>query len=328
VAEKGGTAVVFWGPHSVSTEMFARHLNATCYLIHYLSWKKPWIAPLKYPPMWLKTWWVLFKQRPLAVLVINTPVFAPLCVFMYCRYAKIPFAMNVHGHTLGGRRWGWSRPLQQFLAKNATINLVGTTEYERIFESWGARKLFLEDPPPEIPSFDNLVLNGEFSVTVVNTFAGDEPLELILDSAQYLPDVRFFVLGDTRLAKKTFLGSAPQNVRFTGYLRGDQYWKQLISSNAIMTLTTNPYSLVSGGLEGMYVGKPLILSRQPALLEYFTKGTVFIDHTVDCMVDGVRQVRENELTLCRDSIMLAAEKRAKWEDSFRDFKKILGVSLE
>jgi glycosyltransferase involved in cell wall biosynthesis len=328
--QKGGIAVVFWGPHSVCTERFARNLHAPCYLIHYLSWKRPWIAPFKYPPMWLKTWWVLYQQRPSAVLVINTPVFAPLCVYLYCFVARIPFAMNVHGHTLSGRKWGWSRPLQHFLAKKAVVNLVGTTTYMQTFQSWGARTLFLEDPPLEIPQefYNNTKFGDKYNITVVSTFAGDEPLDLVLESAQRLPEVLFFILGDTRLVKKEFIQQAPHNIVFPGYLKGDDYWMQLLSSHAVMTLTTNPYSLVAGGLEGMYVGKPLILSRQPALIDYFIKGTVFIDHTVESMVAGIQQVQENEFTLTRESSELAAEKRARWESAFREFVKILGVSLE
>lgn len=326
----GGIAVVFWGPHSECTERFARKLKAPCYLIHYLSWKKPWIAPLKYPPMWLKTMWVLYKQRPTAVLVINTPVFAPLCVYFYCLIARIPFAMNVHGHTLSGRKWGWSRPLQHFLAKKAVVNLVGTTTYMQIFKSWGARTLFLEDPPLEIPEqkLKNTMKSSEFNITVVSTFAGDEPLNLVSEAALRLPEVFFYILGDTRLANKEFIDSAPQNIVFPGYLYGNDYWQRLYASNVIMTLTTNPHSLVAGGLEGMYLGKPLILSNQPSLQEYFTKGTVFIDHSIDSMVEGIRCARENEINLCRESSELATDKTAIWESSFQKFVEILELGRE
>ena len=325
MANKGGMAIVFWGPHSNSTEMYARRLKAACYLIHYFSWKRPWVAPFKYPLMWLKTWWVLLKQRPSSVLVINTPVFAPLCVYLYCLFARIPFAMKVHGHTLSGRKWGWSRPLQHFLARKAVVNLIDTSEYQQIFESWGARILFLEDPPLEVPQacLDSTGNPGEFWVTVVSTFAGDEPLDLVVEAARCLPQVRFFILGDTSLAKKELLEAAPQNVTFPGYLKGNDYWKQLYSSQAIMTLTTDPYSLVAGGTEGIYIGKTLILSRQPALLEYFTKGTVFIDHTVDSIAAGVRQAQERESILSQESAELAVEKSATWETVSYKFLQIL-----
>jgi glycosyltransferase involved in cell wall biosynthesis len=323
--KKGGIAVVFWGPHSLSTEMFARHLNATLYLIHYLSWKRPWIAPIKYPPMWIRTWWVLLRQRPSAVLVINTPVFAPLCIYLYCLFAKVPFVMNVHGHTLGGRRWGWSRPIQRFLAKKAAVNLVSTTEYKEILESWEARVMLLEEVPANVCPEDSSAVRvpGRFQVTVVSTFAGDEPLGLVLEAARRLPEVGFFILGDIKLAKRGFIDSAPPNVQFPGYLQGNDYWNQLFSSDAIMTLTTNPHSLVAGGTEGLFTGRPLILSRQPALLGYFTKGTVFIDHTVDSMIQGVLQARERESVLAKESTELAAEKSANWQKAFQRFVKIL-----
>lgn len=326
--EKGGPAVIFWGPNSVGTERYAQHFNATCYLIHYLSWKRPWIAPIKYPFMWINTWWVLFKQRPASILVINTPVFAPMCVYIYCLVARIPFAMKVHGHTLEGRKWGWSRPLQHFLATKAVVNLIDTAEYKKIFESWGARILFLENPPLAMTQADSESsrYQGKFQVAVVNTFAGDEPVDLIVEAARQLPEVCFFILGDTKLARKELLDSAPRNVVFTGYLVGGDYWKLLHSSQAVLTLTTNPHSLVSGGTEGLHIHKPLILSRQPALLDYFTKGTVFIEHTVDSVIAGVRQAIVRECILSRESAELSAEKSAEWERVFQEFVIIMGAT--
>lgn len=326
MAEKGGPAVVFWGPDSVGSQRYAEFLNAPCYLIHYLSWKRPWIAPIKYPPMWLKTWWVLFKQRPSSVLVINTPVFAPLCVYLYCLIARIPFAMKVHGHTLEGRKWGWSRPLQKFLAQKAVVSMIDTAEYKQIFESWGARVLFLENPPwyGTLKRYQVPIDPNKFIVTVISTFARDEPLDLVVEAARLLPEVTFFILGDTKLAPAGFLDSAPPNVIFPGYLLTEAYWKQLFSSNAMLTLTTNPYSLVSGGTEGMQIHKPLILSRQPTLVEYFNKGAVFIDHTVDSIVSGVKQTQEREAILITELEELSKEKNTEWYVEFEKFKQMIG----
>jgi hypothetical protein len=318
-------AVVFWGPHSISSSAFAEYLGAPCYLIHYFGWKKTWNAPFKYPLMWIKTWSVLSKQKPSAVLVINTPVFAPLCVYTYSRFARIPFAMNVHGHTLGGRRWGWAVPLQRFLARKAVVNLVGTTEYEQIFASWKARTLFLEDPPLEIPHLDEGTKDHEkkFEVTVVSTFAGDEPLDLVVKAARRTPEIRYTILGDTSLAERTWLESAPENVRFPGYLKGNDYWQQITSSNAVMVLTTNPHSLVAGGMEGMYGHIPLLLSKQPALESYFTRGAIFFDHTVESIVEGVKGMQRNEDALTLAITELAAEKRLKWTQEFKKLVTLL-----
>lgn len=328
MTQHGGIAVIFWGPHSICTENFAIRLHAPFYPIHYLRWKEPLLAPIKYIPMWLKTWFILLRQRPSSVFVVNTPVFAPLCVYMYCRLAGIPFVMNVHGHTLSGRKWGWSRPLQRFLGRRALVNLVGTLEYLRIFESWGAKSLLLEDPPIDLPGGERVPFtkpNG-FILTVISTFAGDEPLHLVVDAARQLAGIRFYILGDTALADKRLLASAPSNVVFPGYLKGDAYWNQLYFSRALMILTTNPYSLVAGGIEGMVMGKPLILSRQPALVDYFTKGTIFVDHTIDSITVGINEARAHEGTLAKETADLAVEKRDSWERSFQGFLSLLGGS--
>jgi len=326
MTRQGGTAVLIWAPHSICTQHFAQRLQAPCYLIHYLRLNRPLLAPIKYIPMCLKTWAVLLKQRPSAVFVVNTPVFAPLTVHAYCRLARIPYVMNVHGHSFIGWKWGWSRPLMRALARRALVNIVGFQEYRQLFEAWGARALILEDPLPSISSEKRELTTrpGEFNVTVISTFAADEPLHLVLGAARLIPDVHCYILGDTALADRRMLDSAPGNVTFTGYLKGDAYWNQLFSSQALMTLTTTPRSLVAGGLEGMIVGKPLILSRQPVLVDYFTKGTVFVDHTVESIAEGIQQARECEATLAQEVAELAVEKRERWEETFEELLDLLG----
>jgi glycosyltransferase involved in cell wall biosynthesis len=323
----GGIAVIFWGPHSNCTENFARCLDAPYYPIHYLAWKRPWVAPIKYVPMAIKTFVVLLQQRPKAVFVVNTPVFAPLVVYLYCRLAGVPYVMNVHGTSFIGRRWGWCEPLMRFLARRALVNLVGFSEYERLFESWGARAMILEDPLPDMAGRQPaaVALPDQFNVTFVNTFAGDEPLEPVLEAARLQPDVRYYVLGSLALADKTVVESAPPNVVFTDYLKGDAYWNRIFSSHVVLTLTMNPLSLEAGGLEGMIAGRPLVLSRTPVLVEYFTKGTVFVEHTAASIAASVEQARAQERTLTREIRELAQEKRAGWNSKFGELVTMMGA---
>jgi glycosyltransferase involved in cell wall biosynthesis len=234
--------------------------------------------------------------------------------------------MNIHGHSFIGWKWAWSRPLQRALAKRALVNLVGFTKYKKLFESWGAMALILERPPLFVPcdEFQLATNSNQFKVTIVSTFSKDEPLHLVLGAAKQLPDIRFYILGDTALADKALLSSAPSNVEFPGYLQGDEYWNQLNSSHTVMTLTTTRYSLVSGGIEAMTLGKPLILSRQPVLTDYFTKGAIFVDNSVESITNGIQEARENKNSLTQEVIDLAAEKRARWEMAFQELMSLLG----
>jgi hypothetical protein len=160
-------------------------------------------------------------------------------------------------------------------------------------------------------------------VTVVNTFNPDEPLEPILGAAKLLPQVRFFILGNTDLADRRLLRSAPDNVRFTGYLWHDAYWSQLRDSQAIMVLTNYPYSLLAGAQDGVDVRRPLILSRQPALTDYFTKGTVFVDNSIQSIVDAIQTVQRQEHQLTQEIVEFAAEKRLQWEANFQELLTLI-----
>jgi glycosyltransferase involved in cell wall biosynthesis len=185
----------------------------------------------------------------------------------------------------------------------------------------------LERPPIEPPVNEDKFASRSphFVVTVISTFAGDEPLEPVIKAARQLPDLRFFILGDKSRAKKGLIRDAPGNVIFPGYLLSNDYWSQLYASNVIMTLTKTPYSLVAGGIEGMTVRKPLILSRQPALTDYFTKGTIFVDHSVESIVDAVQKILRQEDRLKREIAELAIEKRERWNVEFRKLLHLIGA---
>ena len=321
----GGIAAVAWAPQEGRTAQYAQRLDASLYNIHYLLYKRPLLAPIKYLPQCVKTWAVLHRQRPSTVYVMNPPVFAALSVYIYCRLSRADYIMDTHSPALYSSKWAWTVPLQRALAKRALINIIDQDRYKRLFESWGAKALVLQDPPISIPSekLNNASGSNQFSVTVVNTFGGDEPLDPIIGAAKRLTDVRFFILGDTARAKKAQLRSASENVTFTGYLLGDDYWNRLYSSQAVMVLTTWPYSLLAGAQEGMVLNKPLILSRQPVLTEQFTKGTVFVDHSVDSLVAGVRKLQEQEYILIQEITELATEKQKKWETDFQELLAII-----
>ncbi len=223
--------------------------------------QRPLLAPIKYVPQTLKTWLVLLRQRPSAVYVFISPVFAALCVYIYCWFAGVPFIMDVGGHAIISRKWAWTVPLVRFLAGKARVNIVDHENFKALFDSWGVETVMLERPPyasgPKLA--ESKTEKSVFTVTLISTFASDEPIEIVLDAAKQLSEMRFFILGDTGLAKKSLLVNAPGNVVFTGYLSGDDYWELLNSSQVLMVLTTAPESLLSGAVEGMALGKPLIL---------------------------------------------------------------------
>lgn len=310
--------VMVWAPEENRTATYARLLNAPVFYIHYLLYKRPYVAPFKYVAQALKTWLVLIQQRPKVVYVTNPPVFAPLCVFLYCKLTGTHYIMDTHSPALFSRRWGWTLPLQRFLAKHAMVNLVDQLRFKQLFESWGAKAIILEKPPKNIndKTFKNISTSNKFDIAVINTFAVDEPVDIILEAARQLPEAHFYIMGDKKLAKPDDLNNAPENVTFTDYLLGEDYWNRVYSSRALMALTTYPYSLLAGAQDGATLGKPLLLSKQPALEDYFPKGAIFMENTAEGLVSGVKALMAREAELGKDITEMVEIQAKAWEQNF------------
>lgn len=321
-------AAVVWAPHMDHAQKYASSLNARFYAIHYLAHQRPIVAPFKYILQAIKTWSVLARQKPSVVYVVNPPPVAALCVFVYCRLAGIEYVMDTHSPTLYGPKWAWTVPLQRYLAKRALANIVDQERFKRLFESWGARAILLEKPTEtSFKREDRPAVRERYGITYVNTFAGDEPIDVILEAAPLVPDVHFYITGDRKRAKPHYLQNTPENVIFTDYLYFDDYWNQLNASRGVMVLTVREYSLAAGAQDAMSIGKPLLLSNQPALTEYFEKGAIFVDHTVESIVSGVREFQRREAELQREIVALHEEKRQRWNANFKILTSLIDEAV-
>jgi glycosyltransferase involved in cell wall biosynthesis len=310
---------IAWSPHAPRAVSYAKWLDIPLFSIHYLMPRRPLIAPIKYMLQWVKTWLILLREHPATIYVQNSPPVAGLCVWLYCRMMGAAYVLDTHSPVLFSRKWGWSRPLVRFLARRAAVNIVDQERFKNLFESWGAKTLLLSFPPSAIP-LEAAGANGPsdaLELAYVGSFNRDEPVDIILSAAPDLPDVTFYLLGKKEHARREWLVNAPPNVIFTGYLLGDEYWSRLQRSRAIISLTTYPHSLMAGAQEGLYIDKPLILSDQPTLREYFTQGTVFVENTPQAFAAGVKTFIAQENTYQREIAELHHTRAQQWEANFR-----------
>jgi hypothetical protein len=317
---------IVWAPEEQRTESLARRLNAPVHHVHYMKYKQPLYAPFKYPLQWLKTWQILFDLRPKFVFVTNPPVFAAYCVWLYCLVTGSRMLLDTHPPALYSQKWGWSVPLQRWVAKRAYINLTDQNRFKRMFEGWGAKNVIVLERPPKDVGAKNLTTQVDptkFEIGVVNTFAEDEPLQCILDAAALMPEVTFHITGDLEKGDKAQIASAPKNCIFTGYLRGDDYWNMLNKCRAVMTLTTFKNSLIMAGQDGITLHKPVLMSRQETTVEYFYKGTVFVENTGESIVEGIREIQRREQELIAETYQFLEERQDAWDNNFRELAALL-----
>jgi glycosyltransferase involved in cell wall biosynthesis len=295
------------------SETFARELRGKLYCVHYLRFQYKPHAPFKYPLQALRTLQILFKERPAAVHVQNPPIVSGLVVYLYSRLSGAKFVLHYHSAAFG-RDWSWSFPIQGFLARRAVANIVTNNHWAEVVRSWGAKALVMVDPFLDLPAGEPFAVKRGFSVAFVSTFAPDEPLDAVLQAAALLPQVHFYITGDTRKRPASFFAGAPANVTFTGFLDpNSQYPGLLRAADAIMVLTTRNHTLQLGGCEAVATGKPLVTSDWPYLREVFPKGTVYVSDSAESIRDGILAVQERYDELAREIVALRQESRREWD---------------
>lgn len=322
--KKSGWVAVAWAPYSRRSEMFARELNGKLHCIHYLTFQSPLQAPFKYVLQSIRTLQVLFRERPEAVHVQNPPFVCGLVVDLYCRLSGARFVIEHHSAAFDPA-WAWARPLQQYIARRAVINIVTSEHWAEVMHKWAAPSLVMHDPFLDLPEGVPYPLPEGFNVAFLGTFADDEPIEEVVQAAGNVPDVNLYVTGDLRKAPPGLVDGAPENVTFTGFLdMNREYLGLLRGADAVMVLTTRDNTLQLAGCEAIAVGKPLITSAWDYLRDLFPEGAVFVQPTVQSITEGVREMRNSHAELAASIEPFRRARQREWKKRLTRLKALVG----
>jgi glycosyltransferase involved in cell wall biosynthesis len=302
--------------------VFARAFEGRLHCIHYLRFQAPLYAPAKYILQAVRTWRVLFRERPVAVHVQNPPFVCGLVVDWYCRVTGSLFVLDHHSAAFGPA-WDWALPFQKLLARYAVTNIVTNQHWAGIVGSWGAHALIMGDPFLPLPEGRAFPVEPGFNIAFVSTFAPDEPLDAVLGAAARLPEVHFYITGDTKRKPQSFFDTLPPNVTCTGFLPDAQYIGLLRAVDAIMVLTTRDHTLQLGGCEAVSVGQPLITSDWPFLRDFFSGGAVYVANTVDQIRDGILKMQRESRQLKEEMAQFRDTKRREWDEQIAQLRELL-----
>lgn len=311
---------VAWAPYSRRSEMFARELGGKLFCIHYLRFQSPLHAPFKYILQTFKTLQVLFKEKSKAIHVQNPPFPCGLTVYFYSLLSGAKFVFEHHSATFDPP-WDWALPIQKFLVRRASANIVTNQHWADVVNSWGGETVVMFDPFLDLPAGKPFAVKPGFNVVFISTFAQDEPVEEVMEAARQLPDINFYITGNKSKKPASFFESAPSNVTFTGFLDPNgEYLGLLRAADAVIVLTTRDFTLQLGGCEALAVGKPLITSDFPYLHEVFSKGTVFVANTSDSIRDGVQYMQKHIEEMANDIEIFRNESRTVWDERIRQLQ--------
>ncbi len=210
---------------------------------------------LKYLLQTITSLIILLRERPDVVFVMSPPVIACLPVLLYCKTFWKSFIIDAHPAAFLHKRWRKKIRLNSFITKRALRTIVTNEYLGQKVESWGGKYFLLSDVPIEFPdSESNVVKNKKKKsvITMVNTFAPDEPLENFIAAASKFEDVDFYITGKITGNHKKLVESVKRNIRFTDFLSNQDYAGLLRNSDIICAFTTRDHTMLRGAYEAIY----------------------------------------------------------------------------
>jgi len=246
-----------------------------------------------------------------------------LFVAGYCALTGSQYLVDAHSAAFTYRLWLWPGWLVRWLARRAVTTLVTNEHFQQIIQGWGGHAFVLHDVPTTFPRAGAYPLRGEFNVVVINTFAPDEPLQAILETAAGCQDVQFYVTGRKQNAPPGVFQQAPANVHFTDFLPNETYYALLDSAQTVLCLTTRNHTMQRGACEALWLGKPIITSNWPLLRDYFCQGTVHVDNTAAGIRAGVLEMKKNHARLAAEIQELQAARRQEWQAKIEELAQWL-----
>jgi glycosyltransferase involved in cell wall biosynthesis len=236
-----------------------------------------------------------------------------LVVALWCKVSKSRFVVEYHTAAFG-RAWRFALPVQKFVARQAAANIVTDEYWAQLVRSWGGHAIVMYDAFLDLPPGEPYAVSRAQNVAFLGTFAPDEPIAEVLEAAALLPDVTFYVTGDTAKANAKLLAGASPNVTFTGFLDSNGAYLGLLRAvDAAVVLTTRDHTLQLAGCEAIAVGTPLVTSDFAYLRELFDQGAAFVRPSVWSIRDGIAEALERHDELADAAVELRNKRREEWK---------------
>ena len=324
---------IAWASNSLRIHTMATELHGKASLQYASGLEGPWLLPLRYIVQAWSTWHLLEQEQPDVVIIQAPPIFAPLVVALWCRFKgrrtiatkrPIPYVIDAHTGAFHHRTWRWSLTLLCILSRRAALTLVTDASALSLLKRWKAKGLFLADGLPTLSSATGFIgSEGKNRVAVISTFSDVEPIDEVFGAARLLPEVTFYITGDTKKATKGLLVQKPKNVILTGFLRGGNYTALLEHVHGLVILTTETNNLSCGAYEALAVAKPVIASDGLEMRKFFTRGFVYVMNTPDAIADGIQQMLNEQEVLTTEIIAMRSELFTKRQPNFEKFVAVL-----
>ncbi len=296
---------ITWQPYCSRSDNIAREFGGKSYKIYYDSLGSNYYTiAFKYFLQTIKTMCILLGDRPNVVFVMSPSVFATIAVYL----------IDAHTGAMTHAMWKKVMFVQDCFCRRVLLTIVTNESMAKSLVDWGARYKIVPDVPIKCNNVCIPKLKNQSIVTLINTFATDEPLPTFLEATKRLKNVHFYITGKIHSKTRRYVDLHLDNVSFTDFLQDDKYYGLILASSLIVVLTTRDHTMQRGAYEAVYMGKPVVTSNWGILRENFPVGTVFVDNTVKGIVDGISEALAQLNELSREAQSLRSKKIGIWRE--------------
>jgi glycosyltransferase involved in cell wall biosynthesis len=233
----------------------------------------------------------LLARRPGVVVITNPPVPAAFVTWCWTRLIGAALVLDTHPGGFGAQGDTMSARLQwlhRFVARRSAFCLVADDAWVARLAEWGVDGVVVHEAPD---SWDSPVRDrGErLQVLCVGRFAPDEPVGDVIQAARLTPEIDVLLTGDPDACPEELRRDAPANVTFVGFLDAADYHRAVVDADAVLTLTTEPASVMRAAYEAVYARRPLVVSDWPVSRALFPSA-VHVVHTPEALAEGLRRI--------------------------------------
>jgi glycosyltransferase involved in cell wall biosynthesis len=301
-----------------------------CEYAHFDDSSEP--APLRYLKSALRTvlklsrskYDLVFAQCPSLVLCVMVVLLRPFLRYRLVvdahnaaiEYAESP---SIVVHYLG-----------RFVLRKADFVIVTNAGLARSVECFGGRPLILPDRLPAIGEYE---LPERFStlekplVTLISTFASDEPIDLFVKAASEVSRPFTLIVTGKREKAGELLEYESERLIFSDFLNRKDYEGLIRHSDLVVDLTTREDCLVCGSYEALSARTPALLSDTAALRELFPKGFEFTQNSKEAYQAAITKFLDEPKSCSSDLDRIADDFLATWEVNFSKANKAIADSM-
>jgi hypothetical protein len=284
-------------------------------------------AALRYLLCAANTVWYLLRRRPASVVVTNPPVIAGLVGLACARAIGARIVLDSHPGGFGAQgdnvsaRFQW---LHRWLVRHVDGCAVASEPWVDVVTGWGGRAVEVHEAPGDLAGpTSRAPRSGPLHLLCVGRLAADEPTAEVVAAAGQVPHCTFLVTGDPARAPE-LVRSAPGNVTFVGFLEPEAYQRALRNADAVMTLTTEPSSVMRAAYEAVYAEQPLIVTDWPIGRTLFPCA-VHVANDAGSIAAGVGRMDDDLSHYVEVSPQARELQLQRWEGQLDSLRSLLGL---